>query len=541
MLKAAADLTAGDYVAATTGIVTTAAAAYQPDTQQLVISTALAAPVTDSPLLFLRVWQGTIAYTGSGPVALADTGIEVTLSSSAGVYHVGDYWIFAVRPGTPTTVSPVYPQRILDAPQPPDGPRLWACPLAVVAWASGAPTITDCRQHFGGLTSVTDDQEGCCCTIEVAPDDVDGGAKLQELINRYAGGGPATICLKPGTYVLPGPLVLKGFSGLTIRGCGEGAVLSAAESPEPAFRLGLMLVDGAHAFTLQRVELDIPVVATEFSTDAFAGVPAERQQLLEAYSNGLDSSIGVYLLGGTDISIDGCTFSFDGAAGSSVFGAGVFATTTIDNLRVTDCTFAAPEAATLPFSTLAGGGAAEPPFQVRFGYLQVPTPGTPDAALAATPVLPTLANAGFERNVFDGLTVPVLVIGRIGTTRMEDNTVRSCYGGFWLLAASDINILVLIDRFGAGDAAAWKILVAQGLTALAGPHPADRDRHRQNPAGGPGGCRRRHIGRRHRGALPAALAGALSLVQPLFAAAAAPGASSRGGSSGHDRRGVWSR
>ena len=215
---AAAELTTTDYIAATTGIVTTAASAYQPDSQQLVISTALAATTTASPQLFLRVWQETIVYTVPGPVALANTGIQVTLASSTGVYHPGDYY-FAVRPGTPAMVSPVYPQRIPHAPQTPDGPRLWACPLAVVAWADGlALTVTDCRQHFGGLTSVTVEQEGCCCTIEVTPDDVGGGAKLQELINRYASRGSATICLQPG-YTLPRPLVIKGSANLTIRGC----------------------------------------------------------------------------------------------------------------------------------------------------------------------------------------------------------------------------------------------------------------------------------------------------------------------------------
>ena len=70
--------------------------------------------------------------------------------------------MFAVRPGTPTTVSPVYPERILDAPQPPDGPRLWACPLALVTWTNGTPAITNCVPSFGNLVMLTERGSGCC-------------------------------------------------------------------------------------------------------------------------------------------------------------------------------------------------------------------------------------------------------------------------------------------------------------------------------------------------------------------------------------------
>ena len=203
-----------------------------------------------------------------------------------------------------------------------------------------------------------------------------------------------------------------------------------------------------------------------------------------------------------------------------MFGAGVFAAMVIDGLQVEDCSFSAPEASTLPFSTLAGGGTAEPPFQVRFGYLQVPTPGTPDAAAPATPALLTLANARFERNVFDGLTVPVLVIGRIGTTRIDDNTVRSCYGG--LQPRRERHQHPRLDRpVRSGDAAAWKILVAQGLTALADPilliaTVIGRTLPAAPAAEGadiPGGVIVEPS--------PAVLAGALNLFQPLFTAAAA--------------------
>jgi hypothetical protein len=512
VLEAAAELTASDFVAATTGIVTTVATAYNPDDQELVIATALAAPTTNSPLLFLRVWQDTIAYTGAGPVALGDTGLQVTLTSSTGVYHVGDYWMFAARPGTPTMVSPVYPERILDAPQPPDGPRLWACQLAVVAWSGGTPTVSDCRHHFPNLTSLG--QTDCCC-VDVSADDVDGGATLQALIDKYASLGPTTICLQSGTYTLPAPLVISaGYSNLTIQGCGNGGVvLAAAEGPPETFLLGLILLDKPVEFTLRGIDLAVPLVQFSFGESAVAGVPQERQPLLAAYGKELALSIGVYVLGGTDVTIEDCTFQFEASNKLNVFGAGVFATRAVRGIEVVDCSFTAAEAVNLPFSRLARGSEADPPYQVRFGYLQVPTraqdvsyrpivveapaggvmlagQGAPKlelkrnaaaaakkaaaneaaAAAAAKQIgVPSLRDAVIERNVFDGLTLPVLVIGRVGTVRIEENTVRSSYGGFWLISAGTTVALSMFDRVGSGIGDAYPGLVSSRLTSLADP------------------------------------------------------------------------
>jgi hypothetical protein len=511
VLQAAAELTSSDYVAATTGIVTSLASAYQPDDQTLVISTALGPQATDSPLLFLRVWQDTIAASGGGPFALGDTGVQVTLNSSTGVYHVGDYWQFAVRPGTPTEVSPVYPQRILDAPQPPDGPRLWACPLAVVAWADGSPTITDCRQHFDNLVTLTGKGSGGCCTIEVSPADVGGGAKLQALIDKYARQGPTTICLQPGTYKLPAPLVINAeHAGLTIQGCETGVIIEAAQSTGATFRLGLILLERPTNFTLRGVELVLPLVRFSFARTAIAGIPAERQPLLAAYGSGLALSIGVYVLGGAGLSFEDCTFSFPPGGKGNVFGAAILGTHAIHGLEIVNCNFTATEVATVPFSQLARGAEADPPYEVRFGYLQVPTRAqkvtfrppltnlavtgnetrvaqqpapklskraeaaaaadAAAAAAAATQVaLPSLGDAVIERCVFDGLTVPILVLGHVGTVRIDDNIVRSCYGGFWLVTAATTNVLSMLDRVGAGNTGVFEYLVSSRLTAIADP------------------------------------------------------------------------
>ncbi len=71
-------------------------------------------------------------------------------TSSGGQFHSGDYWLIAVRPGTPTQV---YPPRYLGSPQPPDGPRLWVSPLALIAWNAGTlKVLDDCRKPFSPLT-----------------------------------------------------------------------------------------------------------------------------------------------------------------------------------------------------------------------------------------------------------------------------------------------------------------------------------------------------------------------------------------------------
>jgi hypothetical protein len=505
ILQAAAELTTKDFIAASTGIVTTCASAYDPDQQTLVVSTALDAETQQSPLLFLRVWQDTIVASGAGPFALGSTGVSVTIDARNGVYHVGDYWLFAVRPGTPTEVSPVYPQRILDAPQPPDGPRLWACPLAVVDWADGTPTVTDCRNHFDDLVTLTGRGQGDCCCVDVSVDDVAGGRKLQALLDRYAQQGPTTICLQPGTYELAAPLVIgREHAGLTIRGCSSGVVLEAAGNSEK-FALGLILLERALGFTLGNVELALPLVRFKSSSRALGGLPQERQSLLAAYTKELYLSIGVYALEGSELRFEECTFRFP-TRGANVFSAGIFGTRRVRGLEVVDCEFVAEEQTTTPFSQLAQLVEAEPPYQVRFGYLQVPTraadatfrmreadvaEGThvigdrveqpklskreaaavakAQAAAAAQIGVPSLADATFAGNLFDGLTVPVLLMGQAGTVRIDDNTVRSCYGGFWLVTTGTTNVVSMLDRIGAGNQDLWSFLVESQLTGLGDP------------------------------------------------------------------------
>ena len=42
----------------------------------------------------------------------------------------------------PSTSTQIYPPRYLQAAQPPDGPRHWVCPLAVIAWDTNNVGLT---------------------------------------------------------------------------------------------------------------------------------------------------------------------------------------------------------------------------------------------------------------------------------------------------------------------------------------------------------------------------------------------------------------
>ena len=158
ILRSAAELdNPGAYVAALSGFVVTLDQNYNPDSNSIQLPKGASFPAeyltsNQSPpaALYLRVWQQQVVFIPGEAIPLGDTGLLVTLQSST-TFHTGDYWQFAVRPSTPQNI---YPQRYQNSPQPPDGPRLWVCPLAVISWNGSTGTIvSDCRPKFGPLAS----------------------------------------------------------------------------------------------------------------------------------------------------------------------------------------------------------------------------------------------------------------------------------------------------------------------------------------------------------------------------------------------------
>jgi hypothetical protein len=189
VLRSAAELHNGGFVAALSGFVVTLDQSYLPDSQSIVLPASVSLPAefltsdaSPPAQLFLRVWEQEVVFTPGMPTALGDTGLQVTLqNSAAGPFHLGDFWMCAVRPATPQVV---YPERYLAWPQPPDGPRLWACPLGVIGWLRQIGTVVaDCRNSFCNLVDACNKQQGCC-TITVNPQDLNTGRTLQSILYK---------------------------------------------------------------------------------------------------------------------------------------------------------------------------------------------------------------------------------------------------------------------------------------------------------------------------------------------------------------------
>lgn len=231
VLRSAAQLSSitNDHIASATGIVATLEAAYVSDTQSITLPTALPAEYQDTSkvsVVFLRVWEEEKAFTLGTAVVLGTTGVQVTLQTTGNEpLHVGDYWLMAVRPNTgvdPNASTQIFPHRYLEGPQPPDGPRLWACALALIEWRTSNNTLhlhvlEDCRNQC--------DKKGqlCgCCTVTVAP-----GDSLSAAFDKISGLG-GVVCLLPGVYELSETVLVSAKNGLTVVGAGAATIISAS-------------------------------------------------------------------------------------------------------------------------------------------------------------------------------------------------------------------------------------------------------------------------------------------------------------------------
>src|SRR5438477_606314 len=173
-------------VAEPTGMLATVEASYDPDSESIVIATAVpqawvdwfaaagAGALSDHDLpedreyFYLRLWTGGTGANGAPDFAfapnvaqpLAGTGLTVTFSDNG---RLGEYWIIAARPNTPDIVVPWALQQGL----PPMGPLVFLTPLAIITWAldnnnQPVASVHDCRHRFRPLCETS-----CCCTITV--------------------------------------------------------------------------------------------------------------------------------------------------------------------------------------------------------------------------------------------------------------------------------------------------------------------------------------------------------------------------------------
>ena len=483
LLRDAVKLTKADYIASPAGLVSVVTEAYDPTGQTLVIAgvpTRKGGYLDDyldtslTPQPYLRVWQATAPAPPDEAIPLGDTGVCVILTSAKG-FHVGDFWQFALRPLQPKSV---YPDRYLHAFQPPDGPRTWACPLGVVTWDEDEDedlTASSCIPRFSSLAALTTGSGGCC-TVDIGLEQVEGGASLQAALDEHASRGPVTVCLRPGTYILPAPLRLgPELDGITLQACQEGVILQGPRRPRNTFALGLIIIRDAASVTIRGIELSPPPVSLPPVSRSFSGLHARNQRLMQEFSRGLRVAIGISVHDCADLTVEDCIFDLPDPGRVNSFGAGIFATGAIDGAEITRCTFqSAGTPATdhrrrrrehppvipdrpVRFHDLARGDEAEPPHQLTFGYLQVPTfesgrePDTPDRPHR-------LADAAIQHCLFQGVTVSALIMAHLGNLLVNRNTVRYAYGGFWLISLPDPELSVMFDRIAIGDAEAYRVL-----------------------------------------------------------------------------------
>lgn len=350
VLRSAAQLSSTDgvvegYAASLTGQVAVLTAPYDPDLKQITFPATLPTQYTDTadtPQLYLRVWQELHkGVTPGSAVTLTGTGIQVTISAPefelyapssgtpvagkaagrkpasgnrSGIVHLGDYWTIGVRPSTPNTVLP---DRLLRTPQPPDGPRMWACPLAVISWRGEKFTVlADCRVPFTPLTGITADGGGCC-TVAVKPSDA---ADLQKIIDQAAAGRTIgdvtqriTVCLSPGRYELAAPLRLtETHSQMHVEGCGDGAVLAAQAGQDTAFGDGLITLVDVRDTRISGITFEPPPTDTGIGRSRKAAATSDMRSIdskITTLHKDLRVAIALRPIACTGLEIDDCVFS----------------------------------------------------------------------------------------------------------------------------------------------------------------------------------------------------------------------------------------
>jgi hypothetical protein len=349
-------------VAEATGVVRTLMQPYGPASSSdpanyIVLDQPLPPDYANDPNpLFLRVWKAELSFNPAGDTielkdstTKATTGINVTLSVPAGeALTVGAFWMIAVRPSTPQAV---YPERLLVTPQPPDGPRQWACPLAVIDWLSG--NVHDCRSQFDNLVTLSKRKLGGCCTVNVSPDDLTPTNTLQTIIDAAAGRAEVVkVCLAPGTYQLSQTLQLSAnHSGMVIEACPGGVTLEAAPNPAPqAFVDGLVRLTAASRLTLRGItflpfaEPVAPVlsqVAYSFLHSEWTNWMGNTTDPAGAVLSDIAGMIGIHAVSSTNFTVERCSFRFSPLSppSSDIFGAGILLAGDCSGLTIRGCSF----------------------------------------------------------------------------------------------------------------------------------------------------------------------------------------------------------
>lgn len=213
-----------NYVAAQQGLLVTLGTGtiYDSSTQQLTLPSGTTLP-TDPNTLFVRLWQAEVPFTpGQSQQLDSVSGLTVTVNIKAlptAPLQARPFWCFAARPNTP---QQVYPQRYLDGPQQPDGPRQWLCDLAIVGQNAnnGLTIVADCRKPFSPLTELGD----CTCCNLVLDPSTNWLSTLNVALNDTTKAA-LSICFMPGEFNVTSKIT---FTSKTVKitGAGDGTLIT---------------------------------------------------------------------------------------------------------------------------------------------------------------------------------------------------------------------------------------------------------------------------------------------------------------------------
>jgi len=411
-LQRAADLGEGAFAAAMTGHFAKLNASYAPDTQIVTLPGPMPQPpYANGSEIYLRLWEDQSNFTLGNPVVLVSTGLQVTITAgSAGPLHIGDHWSFALRPLTP---NKVYPERLLASPQSPDGPRMWACPLAVMQGGHGFQVLENCRLPFDNLVELTARKSDGCCCVKVSASQAN---ELQRTIDQATAGGAAKVVihLEAGTYTLRKPLIVTAkHRGVWIEACtGAKVILRAGDSNNPDFFYGLILAMEGAELGLRGLDFQIP--NAQPPKDLLQQVIKKDLPKLDWIPNSV--CFGVRALYCDSLQIEDCSFQFP--AVEKAYGAAVLVQGDTSSLIVRRCGF--------------------------FGQ-----PGPVPSAFTGVLALPFVLSAGdmvlrptsinvcrIEDCLFGFLVFGSLLAGEIRYAWVAKNVSRSVYGGLFLFSLS---------------------------------------------------------------------------------------------------------
>ena len=370
-----------------------------------------------------------------------------------------------MRPSTP---QGVYPEDLLIG----AAAAGRAAPLGLPAGGDrlSSNTVTDCRNIFDDLVTLTRRKPGCC-TVAITTSDVTG-ARLAGADRRcsdvgIASAGAVIVCLGPGEYPLTQSLRLdQRHSGMTIESCGEGASLYADASADLAqFADGLVVVQTAARVTLRGLTLSAPlapllnIVLKQLPLYTGFGVRANDAEALtladcsilisNSEASGNVMAAAVCLQGDcVDFTMEGCSVSSSAAP--------TFTGLEVNSDEVSPVAaraysvaleqFRAPVASSPPASaaqllsqraqasldllsakraTLAVG-ATSPPVIATVGVL------ASDYISGENRVSCSLGDGVLRGNRFTGLTVGTWISSIAQTLRVENNVISGGVAGFWL-------------------------------------------------------------------------------------------------------------